>query len=136
MGGSPLRCYMVCVGNSARSQMAQAFCETMGGEGVDCRSAGSDPLGSLRPEAVEVMEEKGIDLSGHASEGIDETFAREADVVVTMGCGEEACPVFANREVKQWNLVDPGDGDLKAFRKVRDEIEERVWTLLVGHGAL
>ena len=126
----PPRVLFACVGNSARSQMAEGFGRTMG---LECRSGGSAPLGYVLPEAVAVMREKGIDISRHPSQGFDERWIREeCDLVVTMGCGEDACPAFAGKRIVDWELPDPKGKDLAFFRRVRDDIEGRVRALALG----
>jgi protein-tyrosine-phosphatase len=125
------RVLFACVGNSARSQMAQGFARTLGGARVDARSGGSKPLGHVLPEAIAVMREKGIDLSRSKSQGFDEGWIRaECDLVVTMGCGDDACPAFAGKPIVDWELDDPKGKPLAEFRKVRDEVERRVQALL------
>ncbi|MEA3137678.1 MAG: hypothetical protein QOC71_1959 [Thermoplasmata archaeon] len=125
------RVLFACVGNSARSQMAQGFARKLGGARVDARSGGSKPLGHVLPEAIAVMREKGIDLSRSKSQGFDEGWIRaECDLVVTMGCGDDACPAFAGKPIVDWELDDPKGKPLAEFRKVRDEVERRVQALL------
>jgi protein-tyrosine-phosphatase len=122
-----------CVGNSARSQMAQAFARRIGGAKVDARSGGSRPLGYILPEAIEAMAEKGIDISRNPSKGFDETWIRDkCDLVVTMGCGDDACPAFIGKPLVDWDLPDPKGKPIEEFRKVRDEIEARVRALLAS----
>jgi arsenate reductase len=76
------------------------------------------------------MREKGIDISRHESRGFDEGFACGADLIVTMGCGDDACPAFVGKRIEDWALEDPAGKDLETFRRVRDEIERRVRMLL------
>lgn len=124
-----------CVGNSARSVMAQGFARALGGERVEARSGGSKPLGHLLPEAVQVMREKGIDISQEPSKGFDEPWVRDAcDLVVTMGCGDDACPAFIGKRMVDWELPDPKGKPLDDFRTVRDDIEARVRSLLRERG--
>lgn len=133
MSARPFRVLFACVGNSARSVMAQGFARELGGPRIEARSGGSRPLGHLLPEAVAVMREKGIDISAEPSKGFDEAWVRaECDLVVTMGCGDDACPAFIGKKMVDWDLPDPKGKDLAAFRAVRDEIERRVRALLVG----
>jgi arsenate reductase (thioredoxin) len=130
-----LRVLFACVGNSARSQMAEGFARALGGPLVEARSGGSRPLGHVLPEAVQVMREKGIDLSGHASRGFDESWIRsDCDLVVTMGCGDDACPAFIGKPLVDWDLPDPKGQDVTTFCDIRDEIERRVRALLAEHG--
>ncbi len=119
-----------CVGNSARSQMAQGFAMQLGGKRVDARSGGSRPLGHVLPEAIVVMREVGIDISGHKSQGFDEAWIRGCDLVVTMGCGDDACPAFIGKPIVDWDLPDPFGKELATFRAVRDDIQRLVMALL------
>lgn len=129
------RVLFACVGNSARSQMAQAFARKMAGAKVDARSGGSRPLGYVLPEAIAAMAEKGIDISRNPSKGFDERWVREkCDLVVTMGCGDDACPAFIGKPLVDWELPDPKDKPIEEFRRVRDEIERRVKDLLESRG--
>lgn len=131
----PFKVLFACVGNSARSQMAEGFARHHGGSRVDARSGGSRPLGHVLPEAVQVMAERGIDIGGHASRGFDEAWVRrECDLVVTMGCGDDACPAFAGKPRVDWELEDPKGKPLAEFRRVRDEVERRVRLLLESRG--
>jgi len=132
-----LRVLFACVGNSARSVMAQGFARHFGGAHVEARSGGSQPLGHLLPEAVAAMAEKGIDISAEPSSGFDEAWIRDhCDLVVAMGCGDDACPAFIGKPMRDWALRDPKGHDLGTFRQVRDDIEARVIALLEEHGAL
>lgn len=129
------RVLFACVGNSARSVMAQGFAQRHGGAKVEARSGGSRPLGHLLPEAIEVMREKGIDISGEPSKGFDEPWVRErCDLVVTMGCGDDACPAFVGKRTVDWEIPDPKGKDVAVFREVRDDIERRVVELLRENG--
>lgn len=122
------RAYFVCIGNSGRSQMAQALYERMGGE---ARSAGSRPAREVHPEVVEAMRELGVDLSERRPRGIEQADAEWAEVVVTMGCGEGACPVLPGRRYVDWNLPDPKGRPVEEVRAVRDEIQRRLEQLAV-----
>jgi len=135
--GRPLRVLFACVGNAARSQMAHGFAKAMGGSRVEARSGGSRPAGEVAPEAIAVMAEKGIDLSGHRSQGFDELWIRdECDLVVTMGCGDDACPAFLGKPLEDWALEDPKGKPISEFRRTRDDIEARVRKLLAERGIL
>ena len=137
MSDRAFRVLFACVGNSARSVMAQGFARHHGGAKVDARSGGSRPLGHLLPEAVAVMREKGIDISREPSKGFDELWVRDhCDLVVTMGCGDDACPAFIGKPLVDWELPDPKGKSLDEFRRVRDEIERRVRELLTTRGVL
>ncbi|HZX91456.1 MAG TPA: arsenate reductase ArsC [Rudaea sp.] len=123
------RVLFVCVENSNRSQMAEAFARVHGGRQVDARSAGSRPSGQINPRAIAFMAERGIDLSAQHSKSLDEIGAEPFDAVVTMGCGD-ACPWVAAGRREDWALPDPRLLDDAGFRGVRDEIERRVHKLL------
>ena len=120
----------VCVENSNRSQMSQAFAAIHGGNEVEAFSAGSKPSGRINPKAIESMKEIGYDLSGHQSKSLDEIKSNAPfDVVVTMGCGD-ACPFVRARHREDWQIPDPRNMSPDDFRKVRDLIEEKVKALL------
>jgi len=125
------RLLFVCVENSCRSQMAEAFARLHGGPEVEAFSAGSRPSGVVHPRAVAAMREVGCDLSTHRSSSIDALPEEPFDAVVTMGCGE-TCPFVAARSRFDWNIPDPKDMDPTGFRKVRDRIEQEVLGLLAG----
>lgn len=131
--GMPIKVMFVCTGNSARSQMAEGFARDLGQGQVEACSAGMEPS-RLNPVAVEVMREKGIDISGHQSKAFDWDLARQMDVVVTVcGHANESCPVLPP-EVKRlhWPLEDPAamrgsDVEVLAkFREIREQIEARI----------
>ena len=124
------RVLFVCVENSNRSQMAEAFARMHGGVGVEALSAGSKPSGRINPKATRFMAERGYDLSGHASKSLDEIDG-EFDAVVTMGCGD-SCPWVRAKRREDWQLPDPRDMDDAGYRQVRDEIEARVQRLLAA----
>jgi arsenate reductase (thioredoxin) len=119
----------VCVENSNRSQMAEAFARRHGGNQVDAWSAGSRPSGKVNPKAIAAMEERGIDLTSHRSKGLGELPDRKWDWVVTMGCGDE-CPMIKAAHRDDWALPDPRDLPPEEFARVRDEIERRVIALV------
>ena len=123
------RVLFICVENSCRSQMAEGFARALGKGNLEAHSAGSKPSGHVNPQTTEVMREKGIDLSGHLSKGPEELPASPFDYVVTMGCGD-ACPTPPAKKRLEWNIPDPRGKGLDEFRKVRDEIEEKVRSLL------
>jgi len=124
-----LHILFVCIENSNRSQMAEAFARMHGGRGVDAHSAGSRPSGKVNPKAVAAMQELGYDLSAHRSKTIAELPALEFDAVVTMGCGD-ACPNVRGRVHEDWQIPDPRDLPPEQFRQVRDLIEDKVKDLL------
>jgi protein-tyrosine-phosphatase len=126
---SKKRVLFVCVENSNRSQMAQAFAAMLGGERVEALSAGSRPSGRVNPKAVEAMKELGYDLTTHASKGLEAFNGQPVDAAVTMGCGD-ACPlVHAARRI-DWQIPDPREMPPEEFRRVRDLIGAKVRDLL------
>ena len=119
----------VCVENSNRSQMAEAFARMHGEGRVEAASAGSKPSGRVNPKAVAAMKELGYDLTAHASKGLDDFNGRTIDVAVTMGCGDE-CPLVLAGQRVDWKIPDPRDMTPEEFRDVRDLIERNVKNLL------
>jgi len=128
------RLLFVCVENSCRSQMAEAFARMLGGDGVEASSGGSRPSGVVNPRAIESMAELGYDLGAHRSEGLDDVPPGPFDAVVTMGCGD-ACPHVPARRREDWEVADPKDLPPEEFRAVRDDIRRRVAALLADLGA-
>lgn len=121
----------VCVENSNRSQMAEAFARMHGGDHVQAVSAGSRPSGRINPKAVEAMKELGYDLTAHASKGLEEFNGTPVDVAVTMGCGDE-CPLVIAERREDWRIPDPREMSPDEFRGVRDMIETKVRELLAS----
>jgi protein-tyrosine-phosphatase len=121
----------VCVENSNRSQMAEAFARIHGKDGVRAASAGSRPSGRINPKAIDAMREQGYDLTTHGSKGLDEFNGTAVDVAVTMGCGDE-CPLVIAGRREDWQIPDPRDMTPEQFRGVRDLIEQKVVTLLAS----
>jgi protein-tyrosine-phosphatase len=119
----------VCVENSNRSQMAEAFARMHGEGRVEAASAGSKPSGRVNPKAVAAMKELGYDLTAHASKGLDDFNGRNIDVAVTMGCGDE-CPLVKAGQRVDWKIPDPRDMTAEQFSDVRDLIERKVKDLL------
>jgi arsenate reductase (thioredoxin) len=119
----------VCVHNAARSQMAAALAATLGGGHIHAWSAGSQPAVRLHPEAVAVMAEIGIDLAGQVPKPWTTELVRAADVVVTMGCGEDI-PVFPGVRYLAWQIPDPAGQPLTAVRGIRDQLAAHVRALL------
>ena len=123
----------VCLGNSCRSQMAEALARRLGEGKVRAWSAGSRPLGYILPETAEVLAEKEISIDGQWSKGLKDVPVGEMDYVISMGC-EVSCPVpvgFKGRVI-EWNIPDPYGHDLDFFRSVRDLVEQHVRSLLEG----
>ena len=120
----------VCVENSNRSQMSQAFAKIHGDGNIEAYSAGSKPSGVVNPKAIAAMKESGYDLSTHDSKSLDEVKQYAPfDVVVTMGCGD-ACPWMPAKQFIDWHIPDPRYMEPKEFNKVRDFIEEKVKALI------
>ena len=122
------RVLFVCVENSNRSQMAEAFARIHGGDGIEALSAGSKPSGAINPKAIRFMAELGYDLAAHRSKSLDE-IGGEFDAVITMGCGD-SCPWVPAKRREDWNLPDPKELDDDGYRAVRDDIARRVQRLL------
>ena len=120
----------VCIENSNRSQMSQAFAKMIGGDKVEAYSAGSKPSGIVNPKAIAAMKELGYDLSVHDSKSLDEVkpFA-PFDAVVTMGCGD-ACPWMLAKQFIEWQIPDPKHMPPEEFNVVRDLIQQKVNDLL------
>ena len=119
----------LCVHNAGRSQMAAGFARTLGAGQVLVHSAGSTPGERLNPAVVAAMAEVGIDIADESPKKLTDEMGRSADVVVTMGCGD-ACPMYPGRRYVDWELDDPKGKDLEVVRRIRDEIRERVTSLL------
>jgi arsenate reductase len=120
----------VCVENSNRSQMSQAFAIIHGGENIEAYSAGSKPSGIVNPKAIAAMKELGYDLSAHDSKSLQEVEAfAPFDAVVTMGCGD-ACPWMPAKKFIDWQIPDPKHMEPAAFNQVRDLISEKVKQLV------
>jgi arsenate reductase (thioredoxin) len=119
----------VCIENSNRSQMAQAFANIYGKGNVEAFSAGSRPSGMVNPKAIAAMKELNYDLSVHQSKSLDELPDVTFDFAVTMGCGD-ACPLVRAKHRADWNIPDPRDMDEAAFREVRDLIGSKVLELV------
>ncbi|GAA3660283.1 hypothetical protein GCM10022237_20290 [Nocardioides ginsengisoli] len=119
----------VCVHNAGRSQMAAGYLRRLAGDRVDVLSAGSQPADQVNPVAVAAMAEEGIDIASRQPQVLTEGAVREADVVITMGCGD-ACPFFPGKRYEDWVLDDPAGQDLAAVRPIRDAIRDRVQVLV------
>jgi arsenate reductase (thioredoxin) len=120
----------VCVENSNRSQMSQAFAKMFGGKEVEAYSAGSKPSGIINPKAISSMKELGYDLGKHKSKNLDEVKGSAPfDAVVTMGCGD-ACPWMPAKTFIDWEIPDPKNMEPGEFNEVRDLIASKVKQLL------
>jgi protein-tyrosine-phosphatase len=124
-----IKIVFICVENARRSQMAQGLAEVFGGEKVEVYSAGSIPSSQIDPIVIEVMKEKGIDLSSKRPKGLNDLPPIEMDYLVTMGC-EETCPAVLAKKIIVWEIPDPKGKSIDIVRNVRDMVEERVRTLL------
>ncbi len=125
------RIVFVCVENSNRSQMAEAFAKIEGG--VEAFSAGSRPSGKVNPKAIEAMKELGYDLTKHESKSLDDLPDVSFDAAITMGCGDE-CPYLRAARCEDWKIPDPKNMSPEEFRKVRDTIQENVHKLILELG--
>jgi arsenate reductase (thioredoxin) len=123
------RIVFVCVENSCRSQIAEAFARMWAGPNLEVYSAGSRPSGQVNPKAIASMKEIGYDLTTHASKGLEQLPAVEFDAAITMGCGDE-CPFLHARERADWGIPDPKHLPADEFARVRDVIADKVRELL------
>jgi arsenate reductase (thioredoxin) len=123
-----LKIVFVCVENARRSQMAEGFANVLGQGKIEVYSAGSSPSSQIDPLVIEVMKEKGIDLSGKRPKGLNDLPPIEMDYLVTMGC-EETCPAIPAKQVIEWQIPDPKGKPIDFFREVMDIIENRVKAL-------
>jgi protein-tyrosine-phosphatase len=120
----------VCVENSNRSQMSQAFATMLGGDAIEAFSAGSKPSGVVNPKAISAMRELGYDLSKHTSKSLQEAEQYAPfDAVITMGCGD-ACPWMPAKQLIDWQIPDPKNMEPAEFNAVRDFIREKVKRLI------
>lgn len=121
----------VCVHNAGRSQMAAGYLRALAGDRIDVFSAGSEPGDAVNPAAVAVMAEEGIDLSTATPQILTTDAVRQADVVITMGCGD-ACPIFPGKRYEDWELTDPAGQPVEVVRGIRDDIRARVEELIAS----
>jgi arsenate reductase len=119
----------VCLQNAGRSQMSQALFERAAAGAHRARSAGTTPADHVHPEVVQVMRELGIDLADRTPRLLTRELAEQADVVVTMGCGDQ-CPYIPGKRYIDWELPDPAGQPLEQVREIRDEIARRVGRLV------
>jgi arsenate reductase (thioredoxin) len=119
----------VCGQNAGRSQMSQALFEQAAHGRHQALSAGTTPADHVHPEVIEVMSELGIDLSERAPTALTRELAEQADIVITMGCGDQ-CPVIPGRQYLDWDLEDPAGQPIDTVRAIRDEIGIRVRELV------
>jgi arsenate reductase len=123
------RALFVCLHNAGRSQMSQALFERATGGRHTALSAGTSPAGHVHPEVVEAMRELDIDLSGRRPQLLTDALAEQADVIVTMGCGD-ACPYIPGKRYEDWDLPDPSGRPLEEVRATREEIQRRIAALV------
>jgi len=121
----------VCKQNAGRSQMSDALFQRAAGGRHESRSAGTRPAQHVHPVVADAMHEIGIDISGNRPQKLSNELAEWADVVVTMGCGDE-CPYIPGKKYIDWDLTDPADKSLDEVRAIRDDLRQRVADLLVG----
>jgi protein-tyrosine-phosphatase len=119
----------VCLQNAGRSQMSQALLQRAAPDTHHALSAGTTPAERVHPEVVAVMHELGIDLSDRIPQLLTTTLAEQADIVVTMGCGDR-CPYIPGRRYVDWDLPDPQGQPIERVREIRDEIADRVAGLI------
>lgn len=119
----------VCVHNAGRSQMAAGYLQHLAGDRIEVLSAGSQPADQVNQVAVAAMAEEGIDIAAEQPKVLTESAVQEADVVITMGCGDE-CPYFPGKRYEDWVLDDPAGQGIEAVRPIRDEIRGRVEALV------
>lgn len=127
-GGTPVVLFL-CTHNSGRSQMALGFFAHHAGDAAIAWSGGSHPAASINASAIDAMLERGIDISTEFPKPWTTEVLKAADVVVTMGCGDE-CPYYPGKRYEDWELDDPAGLDLHAVRPIRDEIERKVLELI------
>lgn len=118
----------VCVHNSCRSQMAEAWAKYLGSDVLEVYSAGTENYHEVKPGAVEVMEEMGIDMSGYRPKLLND-IPPELDILVTMGCNVN-CPFVPSKHREDWDLEDPSGGPIEGYRKTRELIKEKVEDLI------
>ncbi len=118
----------ICVHNSCRSQIAEGWAKKLGGDLFEAYSAGTEEYPQVKPLAVQVMEEAGVDMAGHYPKLIKE-IPNELDILITMGCNV-TCPYIPNKHTEDWGIEDPSGKGIEAFRKTREEIREKVQELI------
>lgn len=118
----------VCVHNSCRSQMAEGWAKKIGKDVLEVYSAGTEDYPEVKPLAVEVMEEAGVDMSGHKPKLLSD-IPEEIDIVITMGCNVN-CPYVPHKHMEDWGLEDPSGGPIDGFRETRDIIKSKVEALI------
>ena len=120
---------VLCVHNAGRSQMALGWFNHLAGDTARAYSGGSEPADAINPVAVEAMAEVGIDIAREFPKAWTDEMLQEADVVITMGCGD-ACPLIPGKRYEDWPVDDPAGQPLDVVRRIRDDIRQRVRTLV------
>jgi arsenate reductase (thioredoxin) len=133
-GGAPGVLFL-CVHNAGRSQMAAGWLRHLAGTRLTVWSGGSEPASQINPAAIAAMAEVGIDITAEFPKPWTDEVVRAADVVVTMGCGD-ACPLYPGKRYEDWELADPAGQSIEDVRPIRDEIRQRVETLMASLGVL
>ncbi len=123
----------LCVHNAGRSQMAAGWLRHLAGDAVEVYSGGSEPASETNQTAIEAMAEAGIDIRSEFPKPWADEIVRAADVVISMGCGD-ACPVYPGKRYEDWELTDPAGQPIEVVREVRDDIRQRVETLMASLG--
>ncbi len=118
----------ICVHNSCRSQMAEGWAKKLGGDVLEVYSAGTEKYHEVKPLAVQVMNEAGVDMSGHRPKLLTD-LPEEVDILITMGCNV-VCPFIPNNHTEDWGLDDPSDGPIEDYRETRDLIKDKVEDLI------
>ena len=119
----------VCVHNAGRSQMAAGLVKLRSDGRIHVRSAGSAHGEEINPAVIQVMDEVGVDMGEEFPKPLTDEVVRAADVVITMGCGD-ACPIYPGKRYEDWQLEDPAGQDIATVRRIRDEIDQRVQSLI------
>ena len=120
----------VCVGNSCRSQIAEAYFNHYAPPGFRAESAGTAPADMVNSSAKTVMAELGIDLGGHRPKKLTDNMIKRAKRIVSMGCSSDLCPATAKRKFEDWGITDPLGKDINFFREIRDTIQGKVLDLV------
>jgi protein-tyrosine-phosphatase len=128
-GGDRPTVLFVCVHNAGRSQMAAGYLHHLSGGAVTVLSAGSEPADQVNQVAVQAMAEEGIDIAAETPKLLSDSAVQEADVVITMGCGD-TCPIYPGKRYEDWALDDPAGQGIEAVRPIRDDIRRRVQELV------
>lgn len=118
----------ICVHNSCRSQMAQGWAKKLGADVIEAYSAGTEVYSQVKPLAIQVMNEAGVDMTGYAPKLLD-AIPDKLDILITMGCNVE-CPFIPSKHREDWGIEDPSGKDIEEFRKTREQIKKNVFELI------